>query len=219
MKKTLSTIFAMTVIVMVFATTGFSQTLRLTWDNTTMDGVSAPLPFGCSIVVAVQATDIPNPVAPSMDTPYFLTGGDTKLQLGGFWASMATIPYNDQTNGFGFIEIDLASYSDGDTFKVFARVYDNISYDAYSPEGIWNGAYMSGEAKTNWYQTETVNVLVNKNDGNNMVEFVFSTPEHTLLAMSPSSGQLPAGEPVPEPSAMFLAAIGVAWLRRRIKKV
>jgi len=227
MKKMLSTIFALSVIIMVFATTGFSQSLTLKWNIPNMEnGSGAPLSNFSAIMVVMQPfeTPVPEPIAGNMDTPYFLTGNDQIMPLTGMFAGFNPVPYNVVfDSGLTNIALDLSGFSEGDTFKMYVRVFDNISYDKFGAGGIWNGTFADGTTlatggTTNYYQSASQIVTVNI-DPSNEVIFVLSTPGETMQMMLPDGGQLPAGEPIPEPSAMLLAAVGLAWLGRKVKKI
>lgn len=225
------------VLLLVFTcSVSYSRSIDLSWGGEILDRSGVELQDYAAILIINPGT---NGVidAPNMNNRFFLGGDDIVASFSpamdwtgnplGYIRGATGKEYRNiallTPEGYGEGGVG-AGFPMGDTYQVYVRVFDNLDqvfFNTYEPDfspsdpskpgyGEWTGEYLDpGLGNTFYADSQMVEVRVEVSSQN--VQFLMN-PMQTDMPV-------PAGEPVPEPSAMLLAAVGLAWLGRRIKKI
>lgn len=217
MKKWLS---AMTIVLGIFlvSTAGYSQSITLTWDDANLpkDHLGNDLAVNSlsqdlypAMFVIYAPTGIKGTPDATLGTDYFLKADDQLSNLNGY---VNPLPYFGPGSG-GYGAIPLVAPQGVTELKVFVRVFDNIAYDAFDAQGHWNGTFIDNSMPfTYYFETPIYTVDVPIIPGPESVEI-------SISGMMANQGPLPdSGPPVPEPSAIFLTAMGSCWIVSRLRR-
>lgn len=247
MKKYLISTLGMLVATFMFVSQSFSvTTIKVEFDLNMPfnDATHVEIPTGsCIMFIKASAQTALDgiPSAPVVGNPFFLSNGDTLLTTYDSVLYPSIQPYFSFTD-FGVTPfpyetfVETAGMTPGTTFKVYLRIFDNISgmpynsSDVDSPYNPSNGYDFippsSFDASGN-YNGNTL--LSGKNAVSYMDSQLFTLTVPDPLA-APSSAPivftinpdtfnpLITSEPVPEPGMMLLMAGGLCWIFGRLRR-